>query len=402
MPVNDYRAGADTAGTDLHWVAETNWGQVPAGPPTLNTARITSNTLQLAKTTQRSNEIDSTRQIKQRILTSLMVQGATGWELSLDEPGGGDLIDLFEGALFGTWTADLGITGTINASSVDDSFTDNLAAGTMFANVQIGQWIKVGGFVDPANNGIFQVTGKPNNDKIIVDSTLVTEAGTGNETVAGRNLRDGQVVNSYVLEDRQSDLTPNVYLAYLGMMIGNFEAAFQTDAIVTGNFGWMGKTQNAPSGSSVGSGFNPKSVAEVANTITQTGSIREGGAAPSAVIRTINVRADNALRVQRGIGGGAEASGMGFGDFDLTGRLEAFLLDSALMTKYRNHTPTQLDWRVTAEDGRALVLTVPQARLSSKNIDASGPNQDRLQQYDFEAESHPTWGFTFQLDSFAP
>ena len=47
MAVTDHRAGADTAGYDLFWVEEANWGAVPAGPPTLETMRVTSESLKL-------------------------------------------------------------------------------------------------------------------------------------------------------------------------------------------------------------------------------------------------------------------------------------------------------------------------------------------------------------------
>ena len=91
MAVTDHRAGADTAGYDLFWVEEVNWGQVPAGPPQLNTARVTSETLALAKTTAQSQEITGDGQVSDIILTALEAGGDIAFELSLDDPGGGHL-----------------------------------------------------------------------------------------------------------------------------------------------------------------------------------------------------------------------------------------------------------------------------------------------------------------------
>ena len=401
--VTDFRAGADTAGYDLYWVEEDNYGVVPSGPPTLNTARVISDTLREDKGTQQSAEISSDRQVADVILTSRTVPGEIGFELSLDEPdqAAKHLLDLFEGGFWGTWGSDLGITGTINASATDDSFNDNLAAGTMFANVLPGQWVKVGGYVDPSNNGFFQVTSKPNNDKIIVGATLVTEAGTGNETVAGRNLRNGADGHSYVAERRQSDLTPELFEQFVGVMFNGLSLAFQTDSIVTGSFNVIGSQLLAPASATVGDGTpNAKSTNSPLNTVTQTGSIREAGATPSAIVRTIDLNAVNNLRAQRGISGGAASDGIGVGKFVVTGNLEAFLIDKSLLDKSRDHTVTSLDWRVTDADGRAAIFTLPSIYLGGGNLPAQGQNTDRLQTYPFEARKDPTYGFTLQCDYF--
>jgi hypothetical protein len=402
MPVTDFRAGADSSQAQLFFVKETNWGQVPAGPPKLDTARITSESLTLNKTTQRSNEISAGRKIRNRILTSFEVGGDIGFELSLDAPGGGGSADLFDGALFGSWTADLGIgPEAIDASAVDNSFNDNPAAGA-FAAVQAGQWIKAAGFTDPANNGIFQVTSKPSDDKVIVDATLVTEAGGGDETVKGTMLRDGTTAHSYVFELLFGGIATPQYLAFLGNMFGRLAMSFETDSIVTGSLSVLGKDMNDPSATSVGDGApNPATAGEVANTVTDVGFIREAGATPSAFIRSLDFSLDNGLRVQRAISNGPGAAGIGLGDADVTGRLAAYFIDGSLIVKYKAHTPTQIDWRVTDAAGNALVITLPRVRLSSFGAPISGPNQDVEQAFDFEAEVDPATNATVQFDYFA-
>lgn len=404
MPVTDFRAGADTSQFVTNWVKETNWGQVPSPTPTLNTARITSNTLTLAKTTQRSNEISAGRKIKNRILTAFEVGGELGFELSLDGPGQNGFADLLDGALFGVWSTPVAIGPVaIDASAVDNSFNDPLAAGTMFQNVAVGQWVKSAAFTDPSNNGVFRVSSKPSADKIIVDATLVTEAGGGDETVTSSALlRDGTTAHSYVIENRYDGITTPQHVAFLGCMIQQLSLAFETDAVVTGSFNLLGKTMNDASASSVGDGSpNAATSQEVTNTVTDVGFIREGGATPAAFIRALTLQLDNGLRLQRAIHGGPEAVGIGLGDADVTGRLTGFFEDGALIQTYKQHAATQLDWRVTDRDGRILVLTIPRVRLSSYGAPVNGPNQDVEQQFDFEAELEPVTNTTLQLDYFA-
>ncbi len=401
MPVTDFRAGADSSQAQLLFVKETNWGEVPAGPPTLNTARITSESLSLTKSTQRSNEVSAGRKIRNRILTAFEVGGDIGFELSLDAPGAGGLADLFDGALFGSWTADLAIgPEAIDASAGDDSFNDVPAAGA-FAAVQEGQWIKTAGFADPANNGIFQVTSKPSDDKVIVDASLVTETGSGDETIAGRMLRDGTTAHSYIFELQFGGLATPQHLAFVGNMFASLAMSFETDAIVTGTFSVLGKDMSDASESSVGDGSpNPASADDVVNTVTDVGFIREAGVAPTAFIRALDFTLDNGLRVQRAIGNGPGASGIGLGDADVTGRLAAYFIDGSLIAKYRAHTPTQIDWRVTDATGNVFVITLPRVRLSSFGAPIGGPNQDVEQTFDFEAEADPGTNATIQFDYF--
>ncbi len=401
MPVTDFRAGADSSQAQLFFVKEANWGQMPAGPPSLNTARITSESLTLNKTTARSNEVSAGRKIRNRILTAFEVGGEIGFELSLDAPGAGGLADLLDGALFGSWTADLAIgPEAIDASAADNSFNDAPAAGA-FAAVQAGQWIRTAGFADPANNGIFQVTSKPSDDKVIVDASLATETGSGGETVAGRMLRDGTTAHSYLLELQFGGLATPQHLAFLGNMIASLAMSFETDAIVTGTLSVLGKDMNDPSASSVGDGSPfPATGGEVVNTVTDVGFIREAGTTPSAFIRALDFTLDNGLRVQRAIGNGPGAAGIGLGAADVTGRLAAYFIDGSLITKYRAHTPTRIDWRVTDAAGNTLVITLPRVRLSSFGAPIGGPNEDVEQSFDFEAEADPVTGATLQLDYF--
>ena len=401
MPVTDHRAGADSSQFSTHWVKEANWGVVPAGPPTLNTARITSNTVTLNKTTQRSNEISAGRKIKNRILTSLQVGGDIGFELSLDGPGDGGHADFFDGALFGTHTTPV----VVGAAQVNVTGTNQFdaAAGTPYSGFAVGQWINTAGFTNAANNGRHRVTAVVGGGaSLTVDSTLVNETGSGDETVtSSAMLRDGTTAHSYVFENLYGGISTPQHVAFLGCMFSQLSMNFETDAIVTGSLSVLGKTMNDPSASSVGDGSPAAATTQdVTNTVTDVGFIREAGVTPTSFIRTLNLQLDNGLRVQRAIHGSADSVGIGLGDADVTGTLNAFFDDGALVTKFKNHTPTQLDWRVTGPGGRVLILTIPRARLSSFGAPVNGPNQDVEQQYAFEAEVDPTTNATLQMDYF--
>lgn len=75
---------------------------------------------------------------------------------------------------------------TISAAAADNSFNDS-ASG--FPNLlKAGDVIETSGFTDAANNGRHVVTGTPTTAKIVVSSTLVTEAAGTARTVLVQSL----------------------------------------------------------------------------------------------------------------------------------------------------------------------------------------------------------------------
>jgi hypothetical protein len=118
MPSIDAGAGADSSRTQLRYIEETTWGTTPASPTFAN-FRATGETMGLSKSTTQSAEIRSDRQVSDLIATSFSAGGGFGFELSQDTYD-----DFFAGALFGSWSTDLGIsvaTISATASGFDDS-----------------------------------------------------------------------------------------------------------------------------------------------------------------------------------------------------------------------------------------------------------------------------------------
>jgi hypothetical protein len=81
---------------------------------------------------------------------------------------------------------DLSAKTTISASAVDNSFNDT--AGAFPALLKAGDVIVVTGFATAANNGLFTVTGTPTSSKIVVTSTLATEAAPAASAIVFRTL----------------------------------------------------------------------------------------------------------------------------------------------------------------------------------------------------------------------
>lgn len=94
------RAGASASDGRLALVAETAWGTTPA-TPAFKSMRFTSENIQPAKNTVRSNETRADRNVVDEILVGRNVSGDLSFELSY-----GVFDDLFEGLMFSEWSGD--------------------------------------------------------------------------------------------------------------------------------------------------------------------------------------------------------------------------------------------------------------------------------------------------------
>src|SRR5882672_6089126 len=137
--------------TDLKRVKETVWGTTPASPA-LKTLRYTGETLDDGITTEKSKEIRADRMVSDLIITDAAISGDINFELSY-----ASFDDLFESAFMTAVSTPVTITGiAADISSSATAFTSTL--GTKFNTILVGTFIRVTGFTNPGNNGLFYVT----------------------------------------------------------------------------------------------------------------------------------------------------------------------------------------------------------------------------------------------------
>ena len=107
------RAGASASENRIALVTETAWGTTPTSP-SFKTMRLTSEDLKPSKQTTRSNEIDSSRNVKDEIQVGRKNDGSIKFELSY-----GIYDDIIESLMFASWS-----TNTIkNGAGAGQSFT---------------------------------------------------------------------------------------------------------------------------------------------------------------------------------------------------------------------------------------------------------------------------------------
>ncbi len=153
------RAGANTSDTRLAFVKETAWSETPTEPAFTN-LRLTSENMQWAKETVRSNEIRPDRNIVDEIQVSRSSAGNVDFELSY-----GAFDDLIESAMFSEWA-----TNKIkNGADAGHSFTVERRLALPDASFEYHRFIgQVAGMAVEIGTGPFghRLANVPGRDKI--------------------------------------------------------------------------------------------------------------------------------------------------------------------------------------------------------------------------------------------
>jgi hypothetical protein len=387
---------SDTARSQLYYLKEVTWGVTPA--VAMNAVRFTGETLNLGIDTTQSKEIRSDRQITDVIQTDAQPEGDVNFELSYSA-----FDDFFEAAFFNTWGTTIAMTGSTFAavSGSPDSFTDS-ANGFVAAGILAGQWIKAAGFTNPANNGFFQVlTVAAGTITVKGETALVAESAAAGRTFKGANLRNGTTLKSFSMETLFSDVTK--YKNFTGMRVSKMSLKLTVSDLLTGVLSFMGKTSNI-SATTIGTGGPVAAPTNnVLNSVNNIAYVQENSLPYPGKIQDFTMDLNNNLRAQKAVGTLGNV-GIGSGRAVVTGKLSTYFEGSgtSLYSKYLAGTETSLALRFTDPAGNAYILTFPRVKLTKGTLVAGAADTDAIEELEYQAIRHTTYGFTVQLDRFLP
>lgn len=390
---------ASTTRAQIRYIVESVFGTIPvAGNP--NNMRVTGESMVYDINNEVSKEIRSDRQITDVIPVSAQAVGGQNFELSYCE------FDTFlEAVSQGAW----GVYGT---KGVGTTFSGTFAAGSItaavapvganaFTTLVAGQWIRVTAPATPAIDGkwvkLHAVTA-PTSTVITLDaSTPLSVAGPiANSLISASRLTNGTTQRSFSIEKAFNDVVQ--FFGYRGMTASKLSLAFQTGAIVTGNFDFMGKDGVRGAVTALPGAPIASLSYDVMNAVSGVGQIFEGGAPlTSTFIKSVNLDLDNKLRGQTAIGTLGNV-GIGSGSLQITGTMEVYLADGTLYDKFVNNTASQLSLRAFDGAGNGYVLTLPKLKYTDAKVVAGSIDQDAMISLPFTAMMDPTTGKTFILD----
>lgn len=374
--------------TAINVIKEATLDTMPANPA-FQALRYTGESLNFNISNITSNEISSDRMTTDLIQVQADSSGDINFELSY-----GTFDQLIEGAMAAEFGTATNVTNTsIDASSADDSFN---AGSSIFADIEDGQWIRVSGFSNAANNGLFKVV-TATATKLIVNDTLVTEAAGASITVKGEMVRNGTSLMSFSIQKHLQDATPETFFNYTGMRVGSMSLDFRTGQILTGSFSFMGMSLSVVEAQVSGATVAPVSTSDVMNAVNDVSRIDFDGVTSSAKFSNLTLNIDNGVRAQDAMGSLSHV-GIALGRLQVTGNISLYFENKTMYEKYLNATAFALSFAVQDADNQAYVITLPRVKFETGSVESSGLDSDVLMDATWRAIKDPTTSCMIQID----
>jgi len=388
---------ADSNRVGLRRIEEATWGTTPSGPNMKN-LNFTSESLKSNINTVTSETIRSDRNVSDITQVGGGAGGDIGFEVRY-----GDIDDLIAGAMNEAWTTTLVSVSHSAFVSGARLFVGNGSAGNAVVS---GQMLRLANSSLTANNGDYRVTGvSVTGASAVIDladassgaaASFTSDIFAATTTFKGKNIRNGVTKSSFTIEKEFADVS--TFAQYTGMRVTNMGLNFVSQSMLTGTFGFTGKTQAATS-TTVASATTAASTNDALNASGNVARIWEGGQAVTGVVfQSVGVELNNNPREQTKVGSD-QLAGVGLGRAEVTGSFSAYYENNALLDKFVAGTATNLRFQVTDADGNSYIIDIPKVRLTDQTVTATGANNDIMQDVTWGAMVDDTGTYAIQIDA---
>jgi hypothetical protein len=251
----------------------------------------------------------------------------------------------------------------------------------------IGQWIKIGGtatgdkFATAACNGFARISGAPTATLLPLDNLptgWTTDTGTGKTIKVwfGDRIKNGTTETAMTIERGFLGQSVPTYIVTAGMHVNTLQHTITSKQKITGvaTFMGMGGSQSTtPLDASPDAATSNSVMAANANV----GRVAENGSTLTSPnwARSLDFQINNNLRQIEAVDSQSPV-GVREGECTVTGKIETYFGDNALLTKFYNGTATAINSRVT-KNSQALIYQIPRAVIrTDANPQATAKNTD--------------------------
>jgi hypothetical protein len=303
-------------------------------------------------------------------------------------------------------TADAAVDISASDISAVESSGTFESSGTNFVteNVAVGQWVKVAGFTESKNNGIFRIT-VVTTGAITIDATLhpdgLTDEAVGDAiTMKSDMFRNGtSVIDTFSMRKRVYVGATPYYFYYPGCIVNSMSFAMTTASIITGAMNVVGTT-----GEGTGTAKSGETTVAVPayNLLNATSSVAATylSSLSSAVFNSLNLTVNNNMTAKKGIGT-LGALDQGAFDFEVTADCELYFEDLTLYDNFKASTGFITAIVMTDTAGNSIVMSMPNCKFLNLTEPIPGKNNFLMETGQIESLAHPTLGCNFQLDFMA-
>lgn len=376
----------------LAYIEESTFGTTPSG--NLQTLRLTGESLRPDTQTTQSQEIRSDRQLSDIIRTNFSTSGDINFELSY-----GAYDDFLLAALqAAAWSAVVTVTASTISFAASSGGTQVVSdSGSGFGSIVVGAWVKITDAANAVNNGTFKVSAAAAGSITVNNASGIVEiVGASITVVQGAYAVNGVAEHYFTIEKEFTDNT-NDFEVFVGQMIDSMDINVSVNQIITGRFGFLGKSVSSAS-ATVGTGYDAATTDDIVNAVDHVGAIFENDGIQEGL--EFNFSLNNNLR-QRNVIGTLGPTSMGSGTLAISGSLRAYYENATLADKHLNFTETSLAIVVEDGSGSGYVFDFPAVKFTQGPRNASGQNTDIIIDLSFEVKREATEDCMVRVSKFA-
>ncbi len=380
---------ADANRVLLRYDQETAWGTADSSPKYKN-LRFTSESLKGNKSTTKSMEIRSTRDISNILPIGSGAGGSVNIEWSCETYSDWILSALMASA----WTPAVAVL-TAGTASVNASAHKFTHASAWSANPTVGSIIEVRGMEASGNNGYFKVTAVSNTEITVENYAGLSDvSGDTGVTIVGCILAaNGTTETSYSIEREHPDLTTTFSL-FTGMEITGMSMDVPLNGPITGAFDFIGEIEEVKTATSGDGSPTAATTTPVLSSVTNAKYVYLDGAAIE--LMGASVKFSNALREIRKVGS-ANVQQIGIGSFNIEGTAELLFTSNAQKTLFLNHTTCSLMFVFEDDLGNGLVIDLPSCKITDEGSTTPGLDGDVVERISFQAFLDTTENITARI-----
>lgn len=382
----------------LRYGDEVSYGVVPTPPSSfkLKTLRFTSEGLGQDNQTIASDELRSDRQVSDVTLVNTSSSGPVNGILSY-----GTYDDFLQKALCSAaWTSPTTLVNAATTVAFNGTTQVVTAAAGAFSSVAVGDWVRISGATNPANNTVAKVLAVTGGNQITVGRTtvpIVTEtAGASVTIVRLSQITNGTTVQPFYIEKQFEDLT-NVFEQLFGNVINQASITLALGQPIRCVFTMVGS--KAPSGTAtLGDGSpTPATTTPTMNAVGNVALISDGSSGASSLcFQSVNIEIGNNFRTTSCIGKFG-AQGVTPGQVNITGGLRTLFASSAMIDQFINYTTSFFVTQLVDSLGNRYVIDIPAIKYTNGRRVAGGLNQDVVADMSWSAILGATEGYMMRI-----
>lgn len=376
----------------LAYKVESSFGTAPTGV-NYQLLRFTGETFGQQTDTTTSQEIRADRQIPDLIRNNMTANGDLSFEFSKT------MYDEFLAAAIGCAAfapTSASVVASITIAGSGPTWTLTRAAGNWVSDGYVANmWITVAGsFVSNPTTFVAKITNVTTTQLTIkYCPTLVAEGPIASVHVNNASQGVNGVANpSFTFERLFTDLT-NKYAVNAGMCVSGLSLDVTTNGILTGKVSFIGKNETSYT-SARGSGFTAAPTGDVMNAIDNVYAVLENGTAIGLTKFSLNINANLRNRLQIASLGPIS---IGQGRVEVSGSLEGYFTDPAIIDKYINFTSTSLVLIMKDSSSHYYAIELPKVKFKTGKRNSTATNTDVMMSLDFAAIREPTEDVTIRI-----